>query len=243
MNAQSTIISTNSPPALSAAREFGAGVRGVLPLIIGIIPFGMIYGVLAVSAGLTAGVAQLTSAIIFAGASQFAMVQLLSAGAQAWVVVLTVAVLNLRHVLYSASIAPQFQHLPMRVRALLAYFLTDEAYAVAIMKYNREGFTSTRHWYYLGAGVTLWAFWQISTAAGIFLGAVIPSTWPLDFAVALTFIAMVVPGLKDHSEIAAALSAGMAAVALYTLPYNLGLIAAALVGIAVGLLWERRRAQ
>jgi 4-azaleucine resistance transporter AzlC len=240
-----SISSPSAAAPLPSGRwqEFSAGLRGVLPLIIGIIPFGMIYGVLAISAGLSVGLSQATSAIIFAGASQFAMVQLLGAGAQAWVVILTVVVLNLRHVLYSASIAPHFQHLPARWKAILAYFLTDEAYAVSILKYNRDGDTPTRHWYFLGAGLTLWSFWQLSTAAGIFLGAVIPPSWPLDFAVALTFIAMVVPSIRQRSEAAAALSAGITAVVLHGLPYNLGLILAALVGIGVGLWADRSKAQ
>jgi predicted branched-subunit amino acid permease len=133
--------------------------------------------------------------------------------------------------------------LPARWKAILAYFLTDEAYAVSILKYNRDGDTPTRHWYFLGAGLTLWSFWQLSTAAGIFLGAVIPASWPLDFAVALTFIAMVVPSIRQRSEAAAALSAGITAVALHGLPYNLGLILAALVGIGVGLWADRSKAQ
>lgn len=237
---ESTVsLQSDSATTTSSRQEFFNGLRGVTPLIVGIIPFGMIYGALAINSGLPVAAAQATSAIIFAGASQFAMVQLMGASAPAWVVILTVAVLNLRHMLYSASIAPAVHHLSGRWKALLAYFLTDEVFAVSILKFNRDGISPNGHWYFLGAGVGLWSSWQLSSAAGIFLGAAIPSTWPLDFALALTFIAMVVPALKNHAEMAAALASGISAVALYRLPYNLGLVLAAIIGICAGMLLDK----
>ena len=104
--------------------------------------------------------------------------------------------------------------------------------------------TNNRHWFFLGAGLALWTSWQISTAAGIFLGAVVPESWSLDFALALTFIALVVPSLKDRSSITAALIAGLIAVLAFELPYKLGLILAALIGILAGMgldAWEKKR--
>jgi predicted branched-subunit amino acid permease len=121
----------------------------------------------------------------------------------------------------------------------LSYLLTDEAYAPTIIHYEKEGSTPQAHWFLLGAGAALWVNWQISTALGIFLGTAIPESWSLDFALPLTFIAMVVPVLKDRPAIAAALSAGLVALVAFTLPYKLGLILAALVGIVVGTLLER----
>jgi 4-azaleucine resistance transporter AzlC len=237
---QSEILSTLSLPLTSSPKsEFWAGVRAVLPLVVGVVPFGMIYGVLALGAGLPPSAAQAMSAIVFAGSSQFAAAQLFAVGTPALVVTLTIVVLNLRHALYSASIAPYLKPLSPVWKGLLAYLLTDEAYAVSILHYDRPGSLQNKHWFFLGSGLALWTSWQISTALGIFLGAVIPSSWSLDFALALTFIAMVVPSLRDRPGLAAALSAGTAAVLLYQLPYNLGLIAAALVGITVGLLVER----
>lgn len=124
---------------------------------------------------------------------------------------------------------------------MLAYLLTDEAYAITISHYEKTGGTSTSHWYFLGAGLALWTTWQLSTAVGIFLGATLPSNWPLDFALPLTFIALVIPSLKDRPAIASALSAGAVALIAYDLPYKLGLIAAALVGISFGTLLEGRK--
>lgn len=225
----------------STRSQFWAGLRSILPLLIGVSPFGMIYGALAVSAGMPVDAAQAMSAVVFAGSSQFATVPLAQANAPALVMVLTIAILNLRHALYSASIAPHFKHLSPLWKAGLAYLLTDEAYAASIGHLENSRHRHASHFYFLGAGLTLWATWQVSTAAGIFLGEVIPRSWPLDFTLALTFIAMVVPLIKDRAGIAAALSAGIVAVAGYYLPYKLGLVAAALIGISVGLVVEGKR--
>ena len=231
----------NTYPVLQLPRnEFVSGVKAELPLMIGVIPFGMIYGILAISAGLPASAAQAMSVIIFAGSSQFVSAQLFGLSVPAIVNLLTIGVINLRHALYSASIAPYLQKLPGRWKWILAYLLTDEAYAVSIIHYQKKGDEGNKHWFYLGSGLTLWTTWQISTAAGIFLGASVPASWSLDFALALTFIALVVPALKDRAGLGAALSAGVVAVILFNLPMKLGLLAASMIGILVGLLLERK---
>jgi len=229
--------------------EFVSGLRDEAPILIGVIPFGMIYGVLALAAGLSAGVAQAMSAVVFAGSAQFLAVKLIGTGTPALVVILTAFVVNLRHALYSASVAPHIKRLSPLWKGLLAYLLTDEAYVVTITHYNAPASSNqqtideeNKHWYFLGAGLALWGSWQISTAVGIFLGAQVPSSWSLDFTLALTFIALLVPNIKDRTSAAAALAAGITAMLAYGLPYKLGLIAAALVGIVVGL-WSEARWQ
>ncbi|MCP4141080.1 MAG: AzlC family ABC transporter permease [Chloroflexi bacterium] len=220
--------------------DFFQGVKGELPILIGVVPFGMIYGILALSSGLSEAEAQAMSVVVFAGSAQFMLVQLLGEGTPALVMVLTAFVINLRHALYSASVAPHIKKLSPLWKTLLAYLLTDEAYAVAITRYYKRDASPFKHWYFFGAGLALWTSWQISTAVGVFLGAQFPSNWPLDFTLALTFIALVVPTLKDHPSIFAAISA--AAVALLTagLPYKLNLIVAAIIGIIVGL-WSEKK--
>ena len=220
---------------------FWAGVRAEIPLLIGVFPFGLIYGALALNAGLSTAAAQLMSSIVFAGSSQFVTTQLVHEGAPGLVIVLTIAVVNLRHMLYSASLAPYLKDLSLRWKALLSYLLTDEAYAPSIIKYEKEGVGPFTHWFVLGAGFALWFNWQVSTAVGVFLGAAIPQDWPLDFALPLTFIAMVVPVLKNRPMIAAALSAGIVSLLAYSLPFKLGLILAALTGIVVGTVLEGRK--
>ena len=222
------------------SKQFWAGVRAEIPLLIGVFPFGLIYGALALDAGLAPAAAQMMSSIVFAGSAQFITAQLVHESTPGLVIVLTIAVVNLRHMLYSASLAPYAAALSTRWKVLLSYLLTDEAYAPSILHYEKEGVTPHAHWFWLGAGVSLWLVWQTSTALGVFLGTAIPESWSLDFALPLTFIAMVVPVLKNRPAVAAALSAGLIAVAAFSLPYRLGLVLAALVGILVGTLLEER---
>ncbi|BDG09819.1 AzlC family ABC transporter permease [Anaeromyxobacter paludicola] len=226
--------------------EFLAGCRAELPIILGVAPFGMIYGALAVGAGLSAFAAQAMSSVVFAGSAQFIAAQLIREGSPGLVVAVTVLVVNLRHLLYSASVAPYLRHLRAGWKGLLAYLLTDEAYAVAIGRYLRDGdrtdadpVSPNRHWYFLGAGLVLWGSWQVSTGVGIFLGALVPASWSLDFTLPLTFIALVFPSLRDRGAFAAALGGGGIAVLAFGLPYKLGLMLAAVGGIAVGLVADR----
>jgi 4-azaleucine resistance transporter AzlC len=229
--------------------EFLAGVRAEAPILLGVAPFGMIYGALAIAAGLPRDAAQAMSAIVFAGSAQFIATQLIATGTPPLVILLTTLVVNLRHILYSASVAPYLQRLSIGRKALLAYLLTDEAYAVGILRYQNGAASAGRHsaprrsehWYLLGAGLALWCTWQLSTAAGIFLGSQMPPTWSLDFTLPLTFIALLIPTVSDRPALVAALAAGAVAVIGAGWPYKTGLLAAALTGIAVGVWAETRQ--
>ncbi len=221
--------------------QFLAGIRAELPILLGGFPFGMIFGAVAVAGGMPMAMAQAMSTVIFAGSAQFIAAQLMNVGTPIFVLLLTTLVVNLRHMLYSASLAPYTRHLPLRWKMGLAYLLTDEAYAVTIIHYNKPDTPpATRHWFFLGAGLALWLEWQVSTALGILLGARIPASWSLDFALPLTFMGLVIPTLRDRPHVAAALSAGVVAVVTAAWPYKLGLMAAAITGIAVGALLEAR---
>ena len=230
----------NSPDSSTPSREFWFGVREELPILLGVMPFGMIYGILALSAGMSPLDAQAMSSVVFAGSSQFMTARLFSAATPGLVIILTGFVINLRHALYSASIAPYTRHLPLAWKAALAYLLTDEAYAVSIIHYQRPGEVTHKHWFVLGSGLALWTSWQISTGVGIFLGAQIPAAWGLDFALPLTFIALVVPGLKDRPGALTAGVASLAALLFFGLPFKLGLIAATFLAIAAGL-WSEKK--
>jgi len=223
------------------AQEFWNGVRDEAPILLGVVPYGQVFGALAISAHLSTLAAQAMSSIIFAGASQIIAAQLVGTGTSGLVILMVVFVVNLRHALYSASVAPHVKDLKTGWKLLLAYLLTDEAYAVTITHYNREPDSSYRHWYFFGAGLTLWSSWQVSTAIGIFIGAQIPASWPLDFVLPLTFIALVVPAIKDRAGLAAALVAGLIGLLAVNLPYKTGLLAAALIGIVTGLVIEGRQ--
>ena len=221
--------------------EFLAGCRDEAPLQLGVVPFGMLFGIGALAAGMPPWLAQAASAVVFAGAAQLVIVQMLAAGAGALPIGLTTGLLNLRHLLYSVSIAEHVRHLPRRWRLLLAYLLTDEAYAVAILRYTRpaaadqeQAEPDLRHWYFLGCGLTLWGCWQLSTALGIAFGARIPPEWDIDFAVPLTFIALLTLLVKERAGQAAALVAALAVLALAALPFRLGLVLAIVLGLLAG---------
>ena len=225
----------------SRKQEFWKGVRDETPILLGVIPFGLLFGALAVSAHLPKLAAQLMSSIIFAGSAQFIAAQLFATGTSGLVILMVVFVVNLRHALYSASVAPHVRHLSIGWKMLLSYLLTDEAYVVTITHYQREGDAANRHWYFFGSGLTLWTSWQLSTAVGIFIGAQIPASWPLGFILPLTFIALVVPALKDRAGVTAALAAGLVGLLAMNFPYKTGLLAAALIGILIGLVIEGRQ--
>ncbi|NPU86255.1 MAG: AzlC family ABC transporter permease [Syntrophaceae bacterium] len=233
-----------SSPMNSSRFEFFSGVRAQLPLLLGVVPFGLIYGALAVQVGVPATVAQAMSSVIFAGSAQFIAAPLIVASTPPLVLILTVFVVNLRHLLYSASVAPFLEHLSPSWKALLSYLLTDEAYAVSIAHFHQAGDGAKRHWFLFGAGLTLWASWQLSTAIGIFIGARVPPEWSLDFALPLTFIAIVVPMIKNRAHVTAALVAAVSGVVAFMLPYKLAYIVASMAGIAVGMAvftWMEKR--
>ncbi len=162
------------------------------------------------------------SCIVFAGSAQFVIAQLVAAGTPSLVVILTAFIVNIRHILYSASVAPYTRKLHPMWKWLLAYLLTDEAYAVTILHYQKPGENTHKHRFFLGAGLALWTTWQLSTAVGIFLGGHIPASWSLDFTSTLTFIALVVPALKDRVSATAALSCRVYRAARHSIAIEVG---------------------
>ncbi len=219
------------------------GAKDVLPILIGIIPFGLVAGAAAIDAGLTTLDALGFSSLIFAGASQLAAIQLLADGAAVPVIVLTIVVINLRMLMYSASMAPVLSGTPLRTRAAASYILTDQAYVLTIARADHVEDRSTRLAYYFGVGIPLWVNWQIMTLVGAVVGAAIPPDIPLSFALPLVFLVLLVPALVDRATFVAAIAAGVGATVLAPLPYNLGLFAGALAGIAAGTIVSIRGAR
>ena len=229
---------------MKAAEAFSLGLRAVMPILVGVVPFGVIYGVVALQSGIPALAAMAMSAIVFAGSAQFLLAQLVGAGAPLLLIAGAVGMVNLRHALYSASVAPILAHLPRRWKILLAYLLTDEAYAAAIPHILVVAPNSSRsaqaHWILFGSGFGLWAGWQLATLGGVLIGAQLPSNLDLDFALPLTFIAIVVPLIDSRARLLAAVTAGAAAVAMAAMPYKLGLFVAAMAGLVAGAAMPRR---
>lgn len=213
----------------------------MLPILLGVIPFGMIAGVAGIENGMTVLETCAFSLIAFAGAAQIAALELLGTGAAVSVVVLTATVINLRFLMFSAAMAPHLRHQSLPGRLLSSYILTDHAYAVSAARYVSEPPPSDRARYYLGAAIVFWITWQLSTLAGALLGRGIPESIPLAFAVPLSFLALMMPALTNLPALTAAVVGGSLAVALVGVPGNLGMLTGALLGTLAGYLHHRLR--
>jgi predicted branched-subunit amino acid permease len=222
------------------------------PLLLGVVPFGMVCGVAASDAGLPSAASLGMALLVCAGASQLVALRLVAEGGSVWLIVLSTLVVNLRFVMYSASLAPHFERLPARWKGLLAYLVNDASYALAVPRFeeydrgagkddDRYERANRKGRYFLGAGASLVVVWMLSNAAGVFLGARVPDGWPIDFVIPLALLALLFPAITDRASVAAALSAGVVAVLGASLPLNLGLVGAALVGVLVGLCFGGRR--
>jgi predicted branched-subunit amino acid permease len=161
-----------------------------------------------------------------------------------WIVmVLTAWIINVRFTMYSATLAPYFQKLPLRIKGLFAYMLSDQAFAVTLARFTTP--EPVNHaWYYFGTAGTIWLVWQVSAITGALLGTLIPSSWGFDFAFPLSFMALMFAALKDRPTVLAALVGGMTAVLAKGMPYNTGLVLATVLGITAGYFAENaNRAQ
>jgi predicted branched-subunit amino acid permease len=235
--AVSSSASEPSPRDASRRDSVRAGARSVAPMLIGIIPFGLVAGAAPVSEGLGGGVAAGLSLIVFAGASQLAAVEMLADGSSTIAVALVIWTINLRMLLYSASLAPVFSRLSLPSRLGAAYYLTDQSYAVTITKFPKPTENRRELSYYLGAAVLLWAAWQISTWVGVAVGAALPDSVPLTFAVPLVFLVLLVPVVRDRPSIAAAVFGGVGAVVAVQLgAENVSVMIGGAVGIIAGVL-------
>ena len=214
---------------------FKQGILDELPLQIGVFPFGIIYGVMAIESGLTPIQAVLMSSIIFGGASQIAFVQLISTTTPLGVIVTTVGAINSRHFLYSISMMEYLKNLSLKWRILLAYLLTDEAYAISIRRFINEPNRSFHHFHLLGTGTTLFLSWQISTLMGVLLGDDLPQFLDLQFVIPLTFIAIIVPMIKSISTFLVVITSAFSGLILKSLDINFWIIISGMIGVVIGL--------
>ncbi len=215
-----------------AREEFFKGVKDLSPILLGVLPFSMIVGVTAVNVGIAPVQAIAMSFIMFAGASQLAAIELMSKTAPVAVVVMTALIVNLRFTMYSASLSPYLKNLNAFWKGICAYILSDQAYAVSITEFRKR--ERNKVWYYLGAAFILWFTWQIGTILGVLVGSRLPQGLSLEFAVPLTFMALLFPNLERRASKLTAIVAGVVAIAAAGLPYNLGLITAALTAMVSG---------
>ena len=222
----------------SSAAAFRQGIRAAAAQLLGVVPWGVVAGVAMVAAGLTEMQSVAMSLLLFAGAAQLAVLPLFIAKAPLWLMLVTVLVVNLRYAIYSASLAPHFQHLPRGWRALLSYVTVDGIFALFAARFRPGERGRDSHWYYLGGSAAMWGAWQVSCWAGIFAGALIPKAWSIEFAATLGLIALLRPVLFDRAALWGSLAAGAAALAAAGLPLKLGLLVAIGAGAFTGMIFS-----
>jgi len=220
------------------------GARDTIPMLVGAAPFGMIFGTLVSASPMMPWHGQLMSLSVYAGSSQFIATGLIASHTGMLVIWLTTFIVNLRHMLYAATLLPHVAHLSARWRWLLGFLLTDETFAV-VAGHHQQSLTANErryaHWYFLGSGLAMYSNWQLWTLVGLLFGTLFPGlqNMGLDYAMVATFIAIIVPQLKRLPYFAAAIAAGSFAYLLQNLPYKLGLLSAVFVGVMVGVALSR----
>jgi len=223
-------------------QEFFAGMKDTIPMIIGAIPFGIIFGALAVTGDnpLTPTATMGMSMFVFAGSAQFIGMGLYSQGIGLLLIVFTTFIVNLRHALYAASLAPYMRHVGHNWLLPLGFWLTDETYAVVINRFQSQPDNPYRHWYYFGSALWMYSNWQLCTLIGIVAGQQLgdATQWGLDFAMVVTFIGIVVPLIINRPMLVCAMVAAGVSLLTYPLPNRLGYMAGGLAGIIAGYIAE-----
>ena len=220
---------------------FWKGFRDGSPFVLGAMPFGLVFGVVATKAGLDIIEVMSMCFLVFAGAAQFTALAQMQDSASVFLVLVTALFVNLRTAMYSASLAPHLRHSPLWQRAFAAYLLVDNSYAVAFAEFenNPKQSAAAKMAYYLGCALPVWIIWNVAAFVGAYLGQSIPPDLALDFAMPIAFIAVVAPMLRSLAHVGAAMTSVIVALALASLPYSLGIFVAAIVAMVVGAEIER----
>ena len=249
---RSVPISLRSPfgrdaEAVVRRDAFRHGVRRGAPLLLPTAIWGLVAGVAMVKTGLSVAQALAMTLLVYAGSAQMAVLPLIAVGAPVGIALLTAAIVNLRFVIFSATLWPYFGHLPLARRLVLGYLAVDMTVAIFVA-HQAEAPSSERgtaqRWFYLGIAVATWMAWQFSSVLGILLASLIPTRWGLEFAAILALIVMTAPMFKGRPAVAGCVTAGVIAVLAAALPLKLGLVLAVIAGVAVAMgadrLGERR---
>lgn len=220
---------------------FNMGFKDMLPITTGIIPFGAVVGSIYSEAQMTSLQSIGMNVFVFAGASQLAAVELMTKHAATIVVIITGLIINLRFLLYSAAISPVVQNSRFLTKLVVAYLLTDQSYAVMSANESKLHTNEVTVQYYLGTAICMTMVWHAAVAAGFIFGNFAPSTWSLDYAVPLSFVALVIPTLKNRNYIYVGIFSSVVSVLLYSLPFRIGLIITSGLGIALAAFLSRKQ--
>ena len=223
----------------SKYKIFLKGIVDVSPLMIPVVPFGLIFGILAIDVGFSPLATMGMSLIIFGGASQIVLLQLFSGGASSLVIISSVGAVNSRHLLYGAVVSEHVSDLKLIWKIIISYFLIDQAFARS-NDYFKENNDKNKYFHLIGGGVTCWVIWQTTTFLGIILGAAIPEKLGLSFAVPLTFLALLINDFRKLINIFVIVTSGLVATLGYNfIPYKAYVIVAALIGLLVAIIFIR----
>lgn len=235
-------------PRPTTKSVFWQGLRDGAPFILVLVPFSTLFGVVASEAGLNVFEALTFSIMVLAGAAQFAALQVLSEQAPTIIAITTALAVNLRMAMYSAALTPHLGAAPLWQRAIAAYFVVDQTYACSVTQYERhpEWSMRLRLAFFFGVAAPLIPFWYGFTVLGAWVGRGIPEGLALDFAIPITFIAIITPMLRTFAHVVAAMMAIAASLLLTWMPFSLGVIVAGFLGVLAGAqveLWQDRKAR
>jgi len=215
----------------------------VLPLLIPVAPFGIIFGAIGIELGFGPYVTYASSIIIFSGASQIVFFQLLSAGASSIVAITSSSVISTRHLLYGAVVNQYLSNLSIYWKIGLSYILTDQAFAVSNEFFKKNEKDKFKHYYLLGAGVTLWITWQITTIIGILLGSIVPEELGLTFTIPLTFLALLINYFRKIDHVIVIITSGVLSIIMYDAPFKSYIIFSSLISLLIAYLIVKMRKQ
>tara|TARA_B100001121_G_scaffold205442_1_gene179799 strand:+ start:372 stop:1058 length:687 start_codon:yes stop_codon:yes gene_type:complete len=217
----------------SKLNTFVKGAIDILPLMIPVVPFGIIFGAIGIELGFGPYLTYATSIIVFSGASQIVLLQLISAGASSLVAITSSSFVSTRHLLYGAVISQYLNHLSIYWKIGLSYLLTDQAFAVSNEYFKKNNKNKNKHFHLLGSGLTLWFIWQITTILGIILGSIVPEELGLTFTIPLTFLALLVNYLRSIDHIIVIMVSGITSVFLFEAPFKSYIIMSSLIALLI----------
>jgi predicted branched-subunit amino acid permease len=240
----SQLTSQQTSPSLSAQRRTAmrAGFKAVSPGLIALAIWGVVTGIAMVKSGLTETQAIAMSLVVYAGSAQLTALPLLAAGAPIWLIFAAGIIVNLRFLIFGAALHPFFRDLSWRKRLLLGYMSVDVSFVVFMPRFAdapQKG-TFEQHWFFIGTIIASWIVWQVTSIVGVALGAIVPISWSLEFGAVLALLAMMLPHIVSRPIFISVIAAGITAWLTQMWPLRLGLLAAVIVGIMLGMWAERR---
>ncbi len=216
---------------LSKSNIFFKGVIDILPLMIPVVPFGIIFGAIGIELGFGPYLTYVTSIVIFSGASQIVILQLFSAGASSLVAITSSSVVSTRHLLYGAVVSQHLNHLSIYWKIGLSYLLTDQAFAVSNEYFKKNNSNKYKHFHLIGSGFTLWLIWQITTIIGIILGSIVPEELGLTFTIPLTFLALLVNYLRNFNHLIVIVLSGISSILFFDFPFQSYIILSSFIAL------------